>query len=84
MVIFLLLLCLHVLLQYPIIDHIITNDHKNIIFPGIIKSDLTDHYPIFCFIDDVVICSNKTNLKIFRRDFSNFNSSEFCDDLHDA
>ena len=67
-----------------IIDHIITNDHKNIIFPGIIKSDLTDHYPIFCFIDDVVTCSNKTNLKIFRRDFSNFNSSEFCDDLHDA
>ena len=67
-----------------IIDHIITNDHKNIIFPGIIKSDLTDHYPIFCFIDDVVTCSNKTNLKIFRRDFSNFNSSEFCDDLRDA
>ena len=66
-----------------IIDHIITNDHKNIIFPGIIKSDLTDHYPIFCFID-VVTCSNKTNLKIFRRDFSNFNSSEFCDDLHVA
>ena len=49
-----------------IIDHIITNDHKNIIFPGIIKSDLTDHYPIFCFIDDVVTCSNKTNLKIFK------------------
>ena len=67
-----------------IIDHIITNDHKNIIFPGIIKSDLTDHYPIFCFIDDVVTCSYKKNLKIFRRDFSNFNSSEFCDDLHDA
>ena len=66
-----------------IIDHIITNDHKNIIFPGIIKSDLTDHYPIFCFID-AVTCSNKTNLKIFRRDFANFNSSEFCDDLHDA
>ena len=66
-----------------IIDHIFTNDHKNIIFLGIIKSDLTDHYPMFCFIV-VGTCSNKTNLNIFRRDISNFNSLEFCDHLHDA
>ena len=33
-----------------LIDHIIINDCKNSIFPGIIKTDLSDHYPIFCTI----------------------------------
>ena len=32
-----------------LIDHLITNDHKNSIFPGIIKTDLTDHYPTVYF-----------------------------------
>ena len=33
-----------------------------------IKTDLTDHYLIFRF-NDTVTCSNKTNQKVFRRDF---------------
>ena len=45
-----------------IIDLLITNHLKNIISPGIIKTDMTDHYPIFCFIG-AVTCSNKTNQK---------------------
>ena len=65
-----------------IIDNLITNDHKNII-SGIIKTDLTDHYPTFCFID-AVTSSNKTNQNIFRRDFLNFNAQDFCDDLSNA
>ena len=65
-----------------IIDKLITNDHKNII-SGIIKTDLTDHYPIFCFID-AVTCCNKTNQNIFRRDFLNFNAQDFRDDLSNA
>ena len=36
-----------------IINHVITNDLKSTISPGIIKTNLTDHYPIFCFIDAV-------------------------------
>ena len=32
-----------------LIDHIITNDCKKSIFPGIIKSDLSDQYPIFLY-----------------------------------
>ena len=66
-----------------IIDYLITNDHKNIISPGMIKTDLIDHYSIFCFID-VVTCSNKTNQKIFKCDFLKFKAEDFCDDLHNV
>ena len=31
------------------IDHIITNNCKNLIFPGIMKTDLSDYYPIFLY-----------------------------------
>ena len=34
-----------------VVDHAITNDHESLIYPGIIKADLTDHYPIICLID---------------------------------
>ena len=57
--------------SFTIIDHLITNDHKNITSPGVITTDLTDHYPLFCIID-AVTCSNKTNQKVFRRDFLKF------------
>jgi len=41
-----------------VIDHIKTNDHKHSILPDIIKTDLSDHFPIFCSIDTVT-SSNK-------------------------
>ena len=34
-----------------IIDNIITNDVKHELQSFIVKSDLTDHYQIFCFIN---------------------------------
>ena len=34
-----------------IIDHNVTNDHEHSILPGIIRTDITDHYPIFCSIE---------------------------------
>ena len=30
------------------IDHILTNDCKHSVFPGIITTDLSDHFPVFC------------------------------------
>ena len=49
-----------------IIDHIITNDSKHELQSFIVKSELTDHYPIFC-----VINKNFTNdKKIFLARFS--------------
>ena len=41
-----------------IIDNIITNDSKHELQSFIVKSDLTDHHPIFC-----VINKNSTNNK---------------------
>ena len=33
-----------------LLDHIITNITQNTLLPGILRSDLSDHFPIFCFI----------------------------------
>ena len=38
-----------------IIDHIITNDHIHNISSGVIKTDLADHYSIFCSICNVTL-----------------------------
>ena len=59
-----------------IIDNIITND-SNIILPGIIQTDISDHFVIF----SLTMNFNKplkNNIKIYRRDKSKFNSEEFC------
>ena len=42
-----------------IIDHIITNDSKHELQSFIVKSDLTDHYPIFCVINKNSINNKK-------------------------
>ena len=62
-----------------IIDNIITND-SSIILPGIIQTDISDHFVIFSF----TISFNKppkNNIKIHRRVKSKFNSEEFCRQL---
>ena len=70
-----------------LIDHIITNDCKNSIFPGIIKTDLSDHYPIFCTIDAAArdrTSNNKSKKPIFQRDLIDFDSDTFCHHLHES
>ena len=63
-----------------IIDHIVTNDHIHNILPGVIKTDLTDHYPIFCTISNLTL--KKFHQPTFRRDFSMFNADDFCNHLN--
>ena len=63
-----------------IIDHIVTNDHLHSVFPGIIKCDLIDHYPIFCIVTNLSI--KKTIQPIYQRNFSKFNQNDFCEHLH--
>ena len=53
-----------------IIDHIITNCTSHSIIPGIIKSDLTDHYPVFCSINHPI--KIKPSNKYFYRFMKNF------------
>ena len=62
-----------------IIDNIITKD-SNIILPGIIRTDVSDHFVIFYFTMNFNK-PPKTNIKIHRRDKSKFNSEEFCRQL---
>ena len=62
-----------------IIDHIITNCSSHSILPGIIKSDLTGHYPVFCSINHAI--KIKPSNKYFYRFMKNFNSETFVSDL---
>ena len=62
-----------------IIDHFITNCTSHSILPGIIKSDLTDHYPVFCSINHLI--KIKPSNKYFYRFMKNFNSETFVSDL---
>ena len=64
----------------PIIDYIVTNDHLHSVSPGIIKCDLTDHYPIFCIVTNLSI--KKSIQPIYQRNFSEFNQNDFCEHLH--
>ena len=64
-----------------IIDHIITNDNLHTLKPGVIRADLSDHYPIFCTISN--ISSKKTSQAVYQHNFANFKPDEFCTDLYD-
>ena len=65
-----------------IIDHIITNDTKHPILPGILYSDISDHYPIFCQTDNnFCFLSGKSTTECFLKDKSNSKSDSFCHDL---
>ena len=66
-----------------IIDHVVTNDHEHSILPGIIRSDITDHYPVFCSIE-LSTLSKKSDEEFFKRDLQHFNSETFCENLHES
>ena len=66
-----------------IIDHIITNDYVHSLSPGVIKSDLTDHFPIFCNISKIANM-RKSPQSSYQREFSNFKVDKFCYDINNA
>ena len=61
-----------------LLDHILTNDCKNPITPGVILNDLSDHFPIFCSISKNI--SHKYPPAYFR-DLKHFNSELYSEDL---
>ena len=63
------------------LDHIITNDNLHTLKPGVIRADLSDHYPIFCTISN--IASKRTSQAVYQHNFANFKPDEFCTDLYD-
>ena len=62
-----------------IIDHAITNCSSHSVLPGTIKSDLTDHYPVFCSINHPI--KTKPSNKYFYRFLKIFNFKLFVTDL---
>ena len=63
-----------------IINHITTNNHAHNISSGVIKTDLTNHYPVFCTISNLTL---KISYKpTFRHFFSMFNADDFCNHLN--
>ena len=64
-----------------IIDQIISNDNLHTLKPGVIRADLSDHYPIFCTISN--IASKKTSQAVHQHNVANFKPDEFCTDLYD-
>ena len=68
-----------------IIDHIITNNTSHIINPGVIRCDskLSDHYVIFCTINNYPTKPlNKTFYTI--RDKSKLNTEVYCNEMHES
>ena len=62
-----------------IIDYIVTNDHQHHIFSGVINSDLSDHYPTFCIVSNLVNNKVSKYKAIYQCNFTKFKSEEFCE-----
>ena len=65
-----------------IIHHIITNDFKHNLTPFVIQEDMTDHFPIGCFVQNLSPRKQKKVKTVsYYRDKSKFKSEDFCDDV---
>ena len=68
-----------------IIDHIITNVTNHEILPGVIEtSEVSDHYPIFCQVQNITLPRKNNNFIGYYRDKSKFDSDAFNYDLFNA
>ena len=67
-----------------IIDHIISNDIKHYILPGIFETcNVCDHYPIFCKIGTLMTKNDNVKTESgFYRNKSKFNTELFGQDLN--
>ena len=66
------------------IDHIMTNDHQHHIFPGVTKSELSNHYPTLCIVSDLVNKKVSKYKAIYQRNLTKFKSEKFCESLCNA
>ena len=66
-----------------IIDHIVANDTSHPLHPGIIRCDISDHYPIFCIVIRHSIKSKLQTFFLFK-DKSQFNVDSYFEELNFA
>ena len=68
-----------------IIDHIITNVTNHEILPGVIEtSEVSDHYSVFCQVQNITLPRKNNNYIGYYRDKSKFDSDAFNYDLFNA
>ena len=67
-----------------LIDHILTNDAISQITPGILNSDVSDHFPTFVLIKNVGKKKVSASENRYYRCQSNFNLNSFLTDLQKA
>ena len=67
-------------LSSTLLDHVITNVITKTITPGIITSDISDHYPVFCISTTKLKRKSSMNY-YFYRDNKKFDVTEFREDL---
>ena len=60
------------------IDHILTNITSEEIKPGVLQTNISDHFPTFAYISKLKISYNIKH-EMFRRNQQNFNSESFAD-----
>ena len=66
-----------------IIDHVLTNDIKHSLEPGVIQTqDISDHYPLYCQIGNVPTYKKAEESFGYYRDKSKFDSYTFNEDLN--
>ena len=66
-----------------IIDHVLTNDIKDSLEPGVIQTQVIgDHYPFYCQIGNVPTYKKAAKSFGYYRDKSKFDSDTFNEDLH--
>ena len=62
-----------------LIDYIITNVSDKNLIPGLICSDISDHFPTFVIASNITKVNN--NKPVFRRNMKKFNSENFKEDV---
>ena len=68
-----------------IIDHVITNDSKHNLKPGIFQTnEVSDHFIIFCQINKALQAKKPKKKVEYYRDKSKFDADMFCYDLNEA
>ena len=64
-----------------IIDHILTHDTSHTLSLGVIRCDISDHYPIFCYVTGHYIKSKPQTSFLFRNK-SQLNADFYCQELN--
>ena len=70
---------------YSQIDHIITNDHKWHIAPGVIEyGEISEHYPVFVLVDKLKSYNATPTEQVVFRNRRNFQADRYCNDLESS